>query len=83
VHRTGVNRFACGWRLVVLRGGGRRLSLAQELFLAMLAAKVKRLSVAFSMERRRFVNCHSAYGVFSHRDQPFSNIQSINQGVPW
>ncbi len=44
--------------------GGRRLG--QKLLPAVLTAKVERLTVAFSVERRRFVHYHSADGVFGH-----------------
>jgi hypothetical protein len=54
--------------LLLLRGGCwlKRVS-------AVLAAKVERLSVAVSVERRRFIHRHSADGVFSH-------IRSISVG---
>ncbi len=42
------------------------LALGQKLFPAMLAAKVKCLSVAFGAESRSFVHRHSANWVFGH-----------------
>jgi hypothetical protein len=46
-------------------GLGKRV-LRKELFPAVLATKVKRLPIAFSAERRRFVHRHSADGVNLH-----------------
>jgi hypothetical protein len=44
----------------------RRVSPGQKLFPARLAAKIKRLSVTFRAEHRRFVHRHSANGVNGH-----------------
>jgi hypothetical protein len=40
--------------------------LRKKLFPAVLAAKVKRLSIAFGAERFRFVHRHAAYWIFGH-----------------
>jgi len=50
-------------RLLLLLHAGRR---RQEFFPAGVAAKVKRLSIAFGMESGCFVHCHSTDGVFGH-----------------
>jgi hypothetical protein len=44
---------------------GRRL-LGKKFFPAVLAAKVKILSVAFGVKRSRFIHPHYADGVFGH-----------------
>lgn len=49
---------------IAVRFGGH--ALRQKRFLAMLAAKIKRLSIAVSVESRRFVHRHSANRVFGH-----------------
>jgi len=48
-------------------GEMRGLSLGQKFLQAVVAAKVKRLSRAFSMGRTRFVHGHSANRVFGHQ----------------
>jgi hypothetical protein len=48
-----------------------RLGLGQKLFPAVLAAKIKRFSVTFGAESRRFVHRHSANRVSGHNSIPF------------
>ena len=47
--------------------GLRACGRGQKLLPAVVAAKVKRLSIAFGVESGGFVHGHSADGVFGHR----------------
>ena len=61
---------SCAWMLITaavrlfrgLRTGGR----GQKLLPTVVAAKVERFSIAFSVESRGFVHGHSADGIFRH-----------------
>ena len=60
-----VDMFAFAAATIAVRCGGR--ALRKELLPAVLAAKVKRLSLALGAESRRFIHCHSADRVGFHR----------------
>ena len=61
---AGVGMFAFAAATIPVRCGGR--ALRTELLPAVLAAKVKRLSLALGAESRCFVHRHSANRVFGH-----------------
>jgi hypothetical protein len=42
------------------------MRLSDELFPAVFASKIERLSIALGAERRRFIHRHSANRVFGH-----------------
>jgi hypothetical protein len=58
-------RFAFSAAATAVRFGGR--ALRKKLLPAMLAAKIKRLSITLGVEGRRFVHRHSADWVGFHR----------------